>query len=90
MKADNITKVDKEAASTLQLAVFKAILKQIDQDPLGVPAATLAVAERLLARYNVGLGFAVNDEREPTQEELEALDEWEKLKEESELFLDES
>lgn len=86
---NDINKVDNDAASKLQLAMFKAILKQIEDDPLKVSASTLAVAERLLARYNVGLGFNLNEDREPTQEELEALKEWEDLKLESDIFVDE-
>ncbi len=85
----DINKIDSDAASTLQLAMFRAILAQIEEDPLKVSASTLAVAERLLARYNVGLGFNLNEDREPSKEELEALEEWEKLKEESDLFTDE-
>jgi hypothetical protein len=76
------TQADDEMARKLQLAVLNAIYKQIQADPLSVSASTLAVAERLLARYNVGLGWGIRDdsEDEMTAEEKKALEEFEKLK----------
>lgn len=85
----SVKKVDIDAASTLQLAMFRAILAQIEEDPLKVSASTLAVAERLLARYNVGLGFNLDEDKPPSKEELEALEEWEKMKVDSDLFINE-
>lgn len=72
-----MAKVNDRVARMLQLAVMNALLKQITIDPLGVPASLLAVAQRELVRYNMGLeSFA---EESLTDDELAMIKEFETL-----------
>ena len=72
-----MAKVNDRVARMLQLAVMNALLRQISADPLGVPASLLAVAQRELVRYNMGLeSFA---EETLTAEELAMIEEFKTL-----------
>ena len=73
-----MAKVNDRTARKLQIAMMNAIYKQIVTDPLGVSASTLAVAERLLARYNMGLETFVAEDL--TEEEIQMIKEFEDLK----------
>lgn len=71
--------VNEKAARKLQLAMLNAVYKQIQADPLAVSASLLAVAERLLARWSMGLEDFGN-KGEMTKDEKEMMAEFENLK----------
>ena len=74
----DFNQADADAARSLQTAMMNAIYKQIAADPLGVSASLLAVAERMLARWNMGL-IEMPAEEHMTAEEKEMIKEFEKL-----------
>jgi len=73
-----IAEITEDNGRKLQLALINALYKQISEDPTGVPAATLAVAERMLARWNLGL-VELPEEKEMTEAEIEMIKQFEKL-----------
>jgi len=70
--------ISETAGRKLQLALINALYKQIIENPLEVPASTLAVAERMLARWNLGL-IDLPEESELTEAEKQMIEEFEKL-----------
>lgn len=72
-----MAKVNDRVARMLQLAVMNALLKQISANPLEVPASLLAVAQRELVRYNMGLESFAEDTMTP--DELAMVKEFESL-----------
>lgn len=65
-------------ARKLQAALVNALYKQIADDPTGVSASTLAVAERMLARWNMGL-IELPEDAEMTPEEKEMMEQFKEL-----------
>jgi len=78
MSDDTTKKVNDAAARRLQRALMDAVTKQIEADQLGVSASVMAVAERLLARYNMDLEFDDGDD-ELTEDQQKLLDEFKEL-----------
>ena len=76
--AEDFKEISERAGRKLQLALINALYKQIKESPLEVPAPTLAVAERMLARWNLVL-IELPEEDEMTQEEKQMVEEFEKL-----------
>lgn len=66
------------AARKIQLAMMNAVYTQIVQDPKKVSASLLAVAERMIARFNIGL-IELPDDQEMTEEEKNLISEFEKM-----------
>jgi hypothetical protein len=75
---DDLTSADDRSARKLQIAMMNAIYKQIIIDPLNVSSTLLAVAERMLARYNMGL-IDIQEDEEMTEDEIKMVEEFEKL-----------
>jgi hypothetical protein len=75
---DDLTSADDRSARKLQIAMMNAIYKQIMVDPLNVSSTLLAVAERMLARYNMGL-IDIQEDEEMTEDEIKMVEEFEKL-----------
>jgi len=84
---EKIIELTENAGRKLQLALINALYKQISDNPDEVPASTLAVAERMLARWNLGL-IELPEEKEMSEAEIEMLKQFEKLNMniESEMF----
>jgi len=76
--AAEIVSLTENAGRKLQLALVNALYKQITTDPTGVPASTLAVAERMLARWNLGL-VELPEEEAMTEEEKLMVKQFEEL-----------
>jgi hypothetical protein len=74
----DLTSADDRSARKLQIAMMNAIYKQIMIDPLNVSSTLLAVAERMLARYNMGL-IDIQEDEEMTEDEIKMVEEFEKL-----------
>lgn len=70
--------IDTNAGRSLQAALVNAIYKQIKANPLEVSASLLAVAERMLARWNMGLIELPEDEK-MTEEEKQMIADFEKM-----------
>jgi len=75
---NNFKEVSEETGKKLQLALINALYKQIKSNPNDVSASVLAVAERMLARWNMGL-IELPEDKEMTKEEIELVKEFEKL-----------
>jgi hypothetical protein len=75
---EDLTSADDRSARKLQIVMMNAIYKQIVVDPLNVSSTLLAVAERMLARYNMGL-IDIQEDEEMTEEEKQMVEEFEKL-----------
>jgi len=76
--ANEIVSITENAGRKLQLALVNALYKQIVIDPTGVSASTLAVAERMLARWNMGL-VELPEDSEMTEEEKQMVKQFEEL-----------
>ena len=74
----NFKEVSEETGKKLQLALTNALYNQIKNHPEDVSAAVLAVAERMLARWNLGL-IELPEESEMTEEEKQMVKEFEEL-----------
>jgi hypothetical protein len=65
-------------ARKIQMALMTAIYTQLTANPGKVPASTMAVAERLIARLNMGL-IELPDEEDLSEEEKEILKNFEEM-----------
>ena len=75
---EDFKQADNDTARMLQVAMMNAIYKQITNDPMNVSASTLAVAERMLARWNMGLIELPADEK-MTEEERQMVKEFDEM-----------
>jgi len=71
-------------ARKIQMALMTALYVQLTTNPGKVPASTMAVAERLIARLNMGL-INLPEEEEMTEEEKIMLNEFENMSKELEV-----
>jgi len=76
--ANEIVSITENAGRKLQLALVNALYKQIVIDPAGVSASTLAVAERMLARWNMGL-VELPEDQEMTEEEKQMVEQFKEM-----------
>ena len=77
-EVEELRNADERAARKLQMVMINAMYKQITLDPLGVSSTLLAVAERMLARWNMGL-IDIQADEEMTEEEKQMVKDFENL-----------
>ena len=75
---EEIKEVTENSGRKLQIALVNALYKQIMNDPMSVSASTLAVAERMLSRWNMGL-IELTEDEEMTEDEKQMVREFEEL-----------